>query len=647
MSIIFGIRKLQGATVSEEELLRLANATERYAPDGVAVHAASRVGMGFQPYYTHLRSRLESRPATDAHGNLLVFDGRLDNYQDLCRELELEEMTAPDSRIILALFLRWGEECFSRLIGDWALSLWSANSQSLYLARDHAGTRTLYFESRNNTLRWSTYLDSFFASARNTDVDEDYVACYLAAQPVRDLTPYKGIRSILPAHYVIVRDNNVSVKSHWNWMRSATIRYSSDEEYDEHFLELFGRAVARRDGAGAPIIAELSGGVDSSSIVCMSDRNRRKFDPKGELLDTISYYDDSEPGWDEKPYFSIVEKQRGKTGIHIDTSSMVPSFAPHSPSQGQYFLPGPDSATPEQESKIQSLMEDRGCRSILSGIGGDEVLGGVPSPQTNLTGYMAAGAMLLLLTRATEWCLTDRSPLALMLWETAGLTLSLYRQPAIAKKSFPSWIRPAFQGACARRVRGDVTGGSRFGLSPVSISNGLAWWSIMETLPHTVPGLLSRPEYRYPFLDRELIEFLFGIPRDQLSRPGRRRLMMRRALKGVVPGAILERRRKAYLARGPIVEMRESKDKINLLLRDSILGDRGMIEPDLLLTGLDRALRGEDSKWTLALLRAISLELWLRGNTIPSKTEGASPSHPNLLLSTTRANKIHTIRIAG
>src|ERR1700722_11628108 len=210
MSIIFGIRKLQGATVSEEELLRLAHATDRYAPDGVTVHATDRVGMGFQPYHTHLRSRLESGPITDVHGNLLVFDGRLVNHQDLRQELGLEEMTTPDSRIILASFLRWGEECFSRLIGDWALTLWSANSQTLYLARDHAGTRTLYFESRNGTVLWSTYLDSFFAGFRNIDVDEDYVACYLAAQPIRDLTPYKGIRSILPAHYAIVRDNNVS-----------------------------------------------------------------------------------------------------------------------------------------------------------------------------------------------------------------------------------------------------------------------------------------------------------------------------------------------------------------------------------------------------------------------------------------------------
>jgi asparagine synthase (glutamine-hydrolysing) len=254
-------------------------------------------------------------------------------------------------------------------------------------------------------------------------------------------------------------------------MRSATIRYSSDEEYDEHFLELFGRAVARRDGPGAPIIAELSGGMDSTSIVCMSDRNRRKFDPTGELLDTISYYDDSEPGWNEKPYFSIVEKQRGKTGIHIDTSSMVPSFAPHSHSQGQYFLPGPDSSTPERENKIRSSTQDRGCRSILSGIGGDEVLGGVPSPQTELTAYLVAGDLWLLLRRATKWCLTDRSPLAVMLYEAAKHALSLYRQPAIEKKSLPPWMRPALEKVCAARVRSDVTGGRRLDLSPVSISN--------------------------------------------------------------------------------------------------------------------------------------------------------------------------------
>jgi asparagine synthase (glutamine-hydrolysing) len=647
MSIIFGIRKLQSATVSEEELLRLAHATERYAPDGVAVHATGRVGMGFQPYYTHLRSRFESGPTTDAHGNLLVFDGRLDNHQDLCQELGLEEMTAPDSRIILASFLRWGEECFSRLIGDWALTLWSANSQTLYLARDHAGTRTLYFESGNGTVLWSTYLDSFFAGYRKIDVDEDYAACYLAAQPIRDLTPYKGIRSILPAHYAVVRDNNVSVKSHWRWMRTATTRYNSEREYDEHFLALFEQSIARRDSPGAPIIAELSGGMDSTSVVCMSDRKRKSLNPSAELIDTISYYDDSEPGWDEKPYFSIVERERGKIGVHIDTSSMARSFQPITPSQGLYFLPGADSTTVERERKIQSSIKPGGYRSILNGIGGDEVLGGVPSPHPELAAYLVAGDFPFLLRRATEWCLTDRSPLFNMLWETGAFVGSLYRRPAVERESMPPWIRPALRRACAVRVRNNVTSGKRLGLSPNSISNGLAWWSIMETLPHISPGFLTRPEYRYPFLDKQLIEFLFSVPRDQLLRPGRRRFLMRRALKSIVPEAILERKRKGYLVRGPMAEMRESKSKIDLLFVDSILAAKGMIEPDRLLSAFDLAVKGQNSRWTHALMRAIALELWLRGNASFLGMESVGPSNPQLLLAGTGANKIRTIRVAG
>jgi asparagine synthase (glutamine-hydrolysing) len=646
MSIIFGIRKPMGALVSEQELLHLARATESYAPDGLVIHPVGRVGMGFQPYYTHLRSKLEAGPAYDSHGNLLTLDGRIDNYQDLCRDLQLDEMSSPDSQIILAAFVRWEEECFSRFIGDWALTLWSPKSQTLYLARDHAGTRTLYFENKGGTVLWSTYLDSFFANPRSIDVDKAYVACYLAAQPVRDLTPHKGIRSVLPAHYAIVQDANVSIKPHWSWMRTATTRYNSDNEYDEQFLALFGQSVARRDGPGAAIITELSGGMDSTSIVCMSDHNRRSRDSSAELLDTISYYDDSEPGWNEKPYFSIVEAKRGKTGIHIDTSFMDQSFEPPDPFHGLYFLPGPDSSAIERERKIQSSMKSGGYRSILSGIGGDEVLGGVPSPQPELATYLVAGDFPLLLRRSIEWCLTDRSPLFQKLFETVSHLPDFYRQPTVDKKSLPPWTPRAQQRACAKHARIGVVSGRRLGLNPNTISNGLAWWSIMETLPHTYPGFLSRPEYRYPYLDRQLVEFLFSVPRDQLLRPGRRRLLMRRALKNIVPEAILERRRKAYLVRGPIVVMRERKDKINQLFIDSILSAEGFVERGRLQTALDLAFKGDDPKWMQALIRAIALELWLKAYSSFRETECVSSIVPQLLLSETGANKIRSIRVA-
>jgi asparagine synthase (glutamine-hydrolysing) len=85
------------------------------------------------------RGVFEKKPGSD-------IDGRLDNYRELAQLLELEAHNLSDSQILLAAFDRWGEQCFSRFVGDWALALWSLKDESLYLARDHAGTRSLYFQ---------------------------------------------------------------------------------------------------------------------------------------------------------------------------------------------------------------------------------------------------------------------------------------------------------------------------------------------------------------------------------------------------------------------------------------------------------------------------------------------------------------------
>jgi asparagine synthase (glutamine-hydrolysing) len=80
MSIIFGVVKAAGQVVEKRDLLNLAQSTQRYAPDGTFVHAQGHIGMGFQPYHTHQRSNLEVLPLVDERGNVVSFDGRLDNY---------------------------------------------------------------------------------------------------------------------------------------------------------------------------------------------------------------------------------------------------------------------------------------------------------------------------------------------------------------------------------------------------------------------------------------------------------------------------------------------------------------------------------------------------------------------------------------
>ena len=86
----------------------------------------------------------------------------------------------------------------------------------------------------------------------------------------------------------------------------------SDAEYEEHFRSVFAQSVRRRLRSDSPILAELSGGMDSSSIVCMADEIISRGQLATPRLDTLSYYDDSEPNWNERPYFSQVEEKRGR-----------------------------------------------------------------------------------------------------------------------------------------------------------------------------------------------------------------------------------------------------------------------------------------------------------------------------------------------
>ena len=195
---------------------------------------------------------------------------------------------------MLAAFGRWGVGCFSRLTGDWALALWCERERELFLARYHAGTRTLYFLERDGVLQWSTHLDPFLQPQSDLTLSEEYVARYLSGSPIGDLTPYEGIRSVRPAHYCVFQEDARFESAHWNPAAATAIRYKEDIEYERHFLELFLQAVDRRTGGGAPILAELSGGMDSTSIVCASDFLRRRNGSGADLLDTVSYYDDSE-----------------------------------------------------------------------------------------------------------------------------------------------------------------------------------------------------------------------------------------------------------------------------------------------------------------------------------------------------------------
>jgi asparagine synthase (glutamine-hydrolysing) len=612
MSVIYGVLMPEGAASDSQRLGQLRNATARYAPDETFFRTHGRLGMGFQLYQTHTRSKLELEPATDDSGNMVTFDGRLDNHVELAQILRLDGITDSDSRIVLAAFALWGEKCFANFSGDWAIALWSQTERALYLARDHAGTRTLYFWNDNESLLWSTYIDASVMEEPSRAFSLAFARAYLFGVNPGTLTPFDGIKAVPASHYVRFGPDNPVCIRHWDPLSAKEIRYADDNEYEEAFRHCFGQAVQRRiQHRSFPVIAELSGGMDSSSIVCMADWVSALGNSRTRCIETLSYYDDSEPNWNERPYFSAVEEHRNHIGIHLEFSFAARDFEPVPEEFGTYLWPGASRSSAMQNIRIEESLRPGGFRSILSGLGGDELLGGVPYPLPELADYLVAGRFDALLSQGIRWCLEDRSPLLWMMWDVLVFTTNTYRIRQAKGRTTPPWLLVPSKASMSTESSDLPPIVTRLDRRPSALAYGSTWRSLTETLPSNTAKPSTRYEYLYPYMDKDLVNFLLGVPREQLLRPGRRRSLMRRALRDIVPTVVLERRRKAYAIQGPLRSLRQAAPALERLFEKPRVAEMGLVEPRELRRCMAKIIDGTTTQWWPALVRTALYELWV------------------------------------
>src|SRR5258708_7352076 len=323
MSVQFGRWNFDGRPVDRDYLEKVKPVIAPYGPDDSGFYSKGNISILYRAFHTTKESRHETQPHTTTYGTVIMWDGRLDNRADLIRRLrDVLTIGSTDVEIVAAVYEYWGGDCFAMLIGDWALSIWDANTRSLVLAKDPIGTRHLYYSLDNNEVTWSTILDPLVLFAGKTfALCEEYIAGWFSFFPAAHLTPYVGIDSVPPSSSVLIRAGKRTIRKYWDFDPHKQTRYRTDGEYEEHFRAVFAEAVRRRLRSDSPILAELSGGMDSSSIVCMADTIIARDAAETPRLDTLSYYNDSEPNWNERPYFTKVEEKRGRTGTHIDAGA--------------------------------------------------------------------------------------------------------------------------------------------------------------------------------------------------------------------------------------------------------------------------------------------------------------------------------------
>lgn len=569
--------------------------------------------MLYYPFHTTPESRREKQPQITECGNVITWDGRLDNRLELIGELA--DSLTPDStdlQIVVAAYQRWDSNCFAKLVGDWALAIWNACRRQLILARDFVGIRQLYYTVEKDRITWCTILDPLvLCGSKNLKLSEEYMAGWLGFHPAAHLSPYDGIHGVAPSTFVVLTPDNCLVRKYWDFNPAQKTLYFNDADYEEHFRVVFRDAVKRRLRSSNPMVAELSGGMDSSSIVCMADLIIHGGLAQAPDLHTTSYYDDSEPNWNERPYFSQVEAKRGRDGCHIDVSGRQ-MFARSAGSSGPFDAT--PSSTASRIGKLQpltSFVQLHNIRALLSGLGGDEVMGGVPTPTPEVQDLLAGIKWAQLAHQLKVWALNQRVPWLHLLFEAIGDFLP--RQIAVVSQSTkPSpWLSPDF----VRRNKIALQGyGGRiefFRSRPSFQANMLAVEQLRRQMSCCSPPSNPICEIRYPYLDRDLLEFIYSIPREQLVRPGQRRSLMRRALSGIVPEPILNRKRKAFVARGPRLAITSEWSGLAKLTNDMHIAKLNITSERIFLDWLQRARNNGDVS-IVRLMRTVYAELWLR-----------------------------------
>jgi asparagine synthase (glutamine-hydrolysing) len=611
MSVQFGRWNFGGKPVDRDYLEKVKASIAPYGPDDAGSYWRDHVTIVYHAFHTTKESRRETQPYVTASGAVLTWDGRLDNRSDLIQQLRGVVVADPtDVEVVAAAYESWGSDCLAMLIGDWALSLWEPHTRSLILAKDPIGTRHLYYSFDSRQVTWSTILDPLVLFAGKTfTLCEEYIAGWFSFFPAAHLTPYVGIHSVPPSSAVLLRAGKHTVGKYWDFDPDKQIRYRGDAEYEEHFRAVFAEAVRRRLRSDSPILAELSGGMDSSSIVCMADTVIARGTAETPRLDTVSYYDDYEPNWNERPYFTKVEEKRGRSGTHIDVSKQK-SF--QFELDGDHFVatPGHGGRRNEASRQFATCVTSQGNRVLLSGIGGDEVAGGVPTPTPELQDLLSRAKFKALSRQLKAWALDKRKPWVHLFFEAVRGFLPTGLVGDEKHKRPAPWLSPAFVERNRNALRGYESVLRLFRPLPSFQANVGTLEILRRQLASDVLPVEPPYEKRYPYLDRGLLEFMYSIPREQLIRPGQRRSLMRRALEGIVPEEVLQRRRKAYIVRGPLTDIASRSATLLRFSEHMLISSLGVIDSESFAQALQDARDGR-GVMLIPLLRTICIELWL------------------------------------
>ena len=565
MSGIAGIVRFDDRGVRRQELDRVANALHQYGPDKNDVIAQGNVGLVHALMRMTPEDRHDQQPIRGAGGTMITADLRIDNRDELLGRLSLNRHLVADwsdARLLLFAWEKVGDRIFSMLRGPFAVAIWDGSKRSLTLARDHLGLNVLVWHRDKHSFAFATMPNGLFAFDNvQRELCEEKIADFLVLNHADHAgTIYRNIFRIPPAHLMRVEsDGSHELQRYWALDEIAPVKLKSDAAYAEGLREKLDHAVRRQMRSLHPIGALLSVGLDSSSVVALAARTlaekkqrlpaftgvpRRGFD--GPVPDG-SYAD-------ETPFVEAIKDKLGNVDVHYVHNNECDDFA----ALERFFiaLNGP-VRNPSNFGWTLGVLERarrQNCRVLLGGLHGNYTISWDGWSQT--VSHLLRGRFLL--ARRQWWLYYRSTP-----FSRSAAFKKLFIDPLVPlpvgnwidRRWRPNhaWqdhspIRVDFANAMAVERRARKLGHDfLYRVRRNERAQGLGQVDYLGDW-HAAEKAVTGVEVRDPTADIDVVSYCFGIPPEQFLAEGTDRSLVRRAMWGMLPEAVLTNRSRGLQA---------------------------------------------------------------------------------------------------
>lgn len=490
--------------------------------------------------------------ALDNGRQVLVFDGRLDNREDLIRSLGLrgDSKALPDGVLVAAAIERWHDDACPRLLGDFAYACWNMVNRQLLLACDPTGGRTILYHANNRRIVFATTVESMLAfPGISREVELSCIARLLAdGAPPLGSTAFRDIKQLPAAHNLTWSARGMTVRPYWRPDFASTIRYQRDEEYVEHARELLDEAVRCRLRTIGPVGCHLSGGFDSAGVTATAARLHSS-------SPVFSVTAVPQPGvplcpTHRRSFADEWKHASAVAGMHPNlTAYAAPATAPAYTDPRILFhlrgMPVRNFLNVSWFSTANQMPRDLGARVLLIGAGGNVTLSwSGMSGLADLAGVRRLGALrreVLGLSRRgfqSPWQTVRRNLLPAML--PAKLRAAIWPGGTWQRASA---ISAAFalasdaEASCAEDA-GQIAGLSRGNRERLHFFEQM-WRRPGSALLRPLFGL----DRRDPLADIRLVQFCISLPPEQYLLDGVTRRLARRVLADRLPASVLDEHR--------------------------------------------------------------------------------------------------------